>query len=135
MPCQDTLLDHKTVHTGTKRWCCGTCGKEHRLRSVTVFCNVVNGDILIMATCINSNIPVSGYWSDVIGIRLSHCRNMITLRDRRTVIARDYILEVACIFARRLTRAMTAGNTCAPSAVRGSSPNRSSQCTSGDNNA
>ena len=29
---KDTLLDHETVHTGTKRWCCGTCGKEHRLR-------------------------------------------------------------------------------------------------------
>ena len=23
------------MHTGTKRWCCGTCGKEHRLRSVS----------------------------------------------------------------------------------------------------
>ena len=37
---QDTLLDHKTVHTGTKRWCCGTCGKEHRLRSVATRGNV-----------------------------------------------------------------------------------------------
>ena len=35
---QDTLADHAAVHTGTKRWCCGTCGKEHRLRSGLYLC-------------------------------------------------------------------------------------------------
>jgi len=35
---KDTLLDHQTIHTGTKRWCCGTCGKEHRLRSGLYLC-------------------------------------------------------------------------------------------------
>jgi len=35
---KDTLLDHQTLHTGRKRWCCGTCGKEHRLRSGLYLC-------------------------------------------------------------------------------------------------
>ena len=35
---KDTLLDHQTMHTGEKRWCCGTCGKKHRLRSGLYLC-------------------------------------------------------------------------------------------------
>ena len=27
------MISFCQVHTGSKRWCCGTCGKEHRLRS------------------------------------------------------------------------------------------------------
>ena len=35
---QMIVSDLKTLHTGKKRWCCGTCGKEHRLRSGLYLC-------------------------------------------------------------------------------------------------
>ena len=32
------VWSRQTLHTGRKRWCCGTCGKEHRLRSGLYLC-------------------------------------------------------------------------------------------------
>merc|ERR1712098_799442 len=51
---KDTLLDHQTIHTGTKRWCCGTCGKEHRLRSGLYLCEKTHQGYEFGSMCVQN---------------------------------------------------------------------------------
>ena len=67
------------MHTGTKRWCCGTCGKEHRLRSVfSAVINVYNVKWLV----ISGELTIHSYQIIILlkldkfsGKKISNCKH------------------------------------------------------------